>query len=100
MVLHGIQFDEGRIRSLCEGAGVVRLYLFGSILTPRFRAESDIDVLIETDPRNPPGLLALGGLQADLSALLGRVVHVTMLRGVPSDERAGVLAVARMLHAA
>ncbi|CAN5729716.1 hypothetical protein BH11PLA1_BH11PLA1_05870 [soil metagenome] len=98
--LHGITFDLPRIADACRRAGVVRLYVFGSILTDRFRDDSDIDLLIESDPRRPVGLIALGGLQMDLAELLGRAVHLTMLGGVPAGGRAGVLAKARMLDAA
>lgn len=98
--LHDITFDLTRIGDACRRVGVVRLYVFGSILTDRFRPDSDIDLLAETDPRRPPGLLALGGLQMDLSELLGRTVHLTLLGGVPANERPAVLASARMLDAA
>lgn len=98
--LHGVNFDLPRIAAACRAAGVLRLFLFGSILTDRFREDSDIDILVETDPRRPPGLLALGGLQMDLSDLLGRSVHLTLLGGVPANERTAVLARARMLDAA
>lgn len=77
-----------------------RLFVFGSILTDRFSAASDIDLLVETDPARPVGLLTLGGLQMDLSELLGRPVHLTLLGGVPESERPGVLARARSLDAA
>jgi hypothetical protein len=98
--LHGIEFDVPRISAACQRAGVVRLFVFGSILTDRFTPDSDIDLLIETDPLHPPGLLALGGLQMDLSEMLGRTVHLTLLGGVPASERPAVLARARMLDAA
>lgn len=98
--LHDIHFDLPRIAATCRRVGVVRLFLFGSILTDRFRPDSDIDLLVETDPLHPPGLLALGGLQMDLSELLGRTVHLTLLGGVPVHERPAVLAKARMLDAA
>lgn len=42
----------------------------GSILTSRFGADSDIDILVETEPQHPVGILALGGLQMDLTELL------------------------------
>ena len=64
--LHGIEFDTARIGEACRRAGVVRVYLFGSILTDRFGPESDIDLLVETDPGNPPGLLTLGSHQMGL----------------------------------
>ena len=98
--LHGITFDLPRIADACRRAGVVRLYIFGSILTDRFCDDSDIDFLIETDARRPVGLFALGGLQMDLAELMGRTVHLTLLGGVPASERAGVLSKARMLDAA
>ncbi|MBY0262652.1 MAG: nucleotidyltransferase domain-containing protein [Phycisphaerales bacterium] len=98
--LHGIRFEPEAIGAACRRAGVVRLFVFGSILTDRFKSESDVDVLVETDPQRPVGLLALGGLQMELSELLGRTVHVTLLGGVPPAERAGVLAKARVLDAA
>ena len=100
MRINGIEFDQARIAALCRGAGVVRLFLFGSILSDRFGSDSDIDVLIETDPHRPPGLLKLGGLQMELAELLGREVHLTMLAGIPAAERASVLAGARLLDAA
>ena len=76
------------------------MYAFGSILTKRFKAGSDIDLLVETNPAKPVGILALGGLQMDLTDLLERRVHLTLLGGVPPLERAAVLASARMVDAA
>ena len=98
--LHGVRFDLAKIADACRRAGVSRLYVFGSILTERFAPDSDIDLLIETDPNRPVGLLTLGGLQMDLSDLLGRTVHLTLLGGVPPSHRTSLLATARMLDAA
>jgi predicted nucleotidyltransferase len=100
MVLHGVAFPIDRLERLCREAGVVRLYLFGSILTSRFRPDSDIDILVETNPAKPLGLLRLGGLQMDLSELLGRTVHLTLLGAVPREARTQVLSHARRLDAA
>ena len=98
--LHDITFDPAAIAPACRRAGITRLFVFGSILTDRFGPDSDIDLLVETDPTDPPGLLALGGFQMDLTDLLGRAVHLTLLGGVPPAERPAVLAQARMLNAA
>ena len=100
MRLQGIDFDPKTIGPLCKRAGVVRLWVFGSVLNGGFGVQSDIDVLVETDPAHPAGLLALGGLQMDLSDLLGRRVHLTLLGSVPAAERARTLAQARLLDAA
>lgn len=98
--LQGITFDLTRIAEAGRRAGVGRLFLFGSILTDRFRPDSDIDILVETDPQHPVGLLALGGLQMELSELVGRSVHLTLLGGIPTSERGTVLARSRQLDAA
>ena len=95
--MNSVSFPLDRIRRLCREAGVVRAYLFGSALTSEFQRDSDVDVIVETDPNRPPGILRLGGLQMDLSELLGRNVHMTLLGGVPEHERAGILARARRL---
>lgn len=100
VALHGISFDPRQISALCRQAGAVRAFLFGSILTNRFSNDSDIDILIETDPQHPVGILTLGGLQMDLTDLLGREVHLTLLGGVPPHERSRLLASARALDAA
>jgi uncharacterized protein len=100
VLLNGIHFEQSQIARACRAAGVVRLWVFGSILTDSFGPQSDIDLLVETDPRNPPGLLALGGLQMDLTEILGRTVHMTLLGGVPPAQRASVLSTARLVDAA
>ncbi len=100
MHLHGLQFDLPRIADTYRRAGLLRAYLLGSILTDRFGPDSDIDVLVEPDPARPAGLFALGGLQMDLTELLGRQVHLTMLGGIPERERPAELAHARALNAA
>ena len=100
MVINGVTFPLGDLERLCREAGVVRVFLFGSILTDRFAPDSDVDVLVETDTGRPPGLLRLGGLQMDLSELIGRNVHLTLLGGLPAPARAQVLTQARRLDAA
>lgn len=100
MVRHNLNIPSEQIAGLCRRYGIQRLWLFGSALRSDFRADSDVDVLIETDPANAPGLLALGGLQMDLTDLLGRSVDITMLGGVPVGARATLLAKARLQYAA
>ena len=100
MILHGIHIDSPKFWELCRGAGVRRVWVFGSVLTERFGPGSDIDLLIETNPDDPPGYLVLGGLQMELSDHFCRPVHLTTLGGVPPEKRDLALAGARLLHAA
>ena len=46
--------------------------LFGSVLRPDFRADSDIDVLVEFEPQQRVGLIRLARMERDLSTVLGR----------------------------
>ena len=40
------------------------------------RPESDVDLLVEFEPAHQPGLLALAGMEAELTALMGRHVDL------------------------
>jgi predicted nucleotidyltransferase len=75
MTHHGIEFDTQAIADLCRRHAIVKLSLFGSILRHDFRPDSDIDVLIEFDGPSP-SLLDLGGIQTELTTLLGREVDL------------------------
>lgn len=44
-----IELNKNSIVQLCQQHGVSRLYLFGSVLTPNFNNDSDIDLLIQFD---------------------------------------------------
>lgn len=44
-----IEMNMDRIIALCRKYKVARLWVFGSILTPRFNDNSDVDFLVEFD---------------------------------------------------
>ena len=75
MIYHGVNFDETAIADFCRRHRVTRLSLFGSILRDDFTPESDVDVLVEFDGPSP-SLLDLGGMQVELSEMLGRFVDL------------------------
>lgn len=75
MTLHGIHISTDRIAEFCRRHGIARLSLFGSILREDFGLDSDIDVLVEFDGPTP-SLLDLGGMQVELSQMLGRTVDL------------------------
>jgi predicted nucleotidyltransferase len=64
------------IEAFCLRHHIRRLSLFGSILTPRFRPESDIDVLVEFEPGHVPGYFGLVGMEMELSEKVGRKVDL------------------------
>lgn len=107
MLINGVEFPMDQIASFCRRHGVARLSLFGSILrdpTPEggygFRPSSDVDMLVEFLPSRTPGLLALSGMQIELSELIGREVDLRTPFELSRYFREDVLRDARMLHAA
>ena len=68
-------FDKSALAELCRRHHIRRLSLFGSVLRPDFRDDSDVDVLVEFEPGFVPGL-AFFGIQDELSAMLGRTVDL------------------------
>jgi predicted nucleotidyltransferase len=71
-----IEIPQQAIAAFCERNHMRKLSLFGSILTERFRDESDIDMLVEFDAGRVPGLIELCGMEIELSEMLGRKVDL------------------------
>jgi predicted nucleotidyltransferase len=59
-----------------RGLGITHLSLFGSMARGDTELKSDIDLLVELDPRSRFSLFELVDLQDDLQALLGRRAHI------------------------
>lgn len=66
-----ITVPQADIASFCRRNGVRRIALFGSVLTNRFSEASDIDVLIEFQPRERVGFFRLAEIESELSELFG-----------------------------
>ena len=71
MVNKRLGIDDVRLAAFCLKHHISRLALFGSVLAGRDLPTSDIDLLVEFEAGRAPGLLALAGMQAELSSLLG-----------------------------
>lgn len=70
-----IIFPKERIAEFCRKHHIKKLSIFGSVLRPDFREDSDIDVLVEFDPDHIPGL-AFFSMQDELSEIVGRKVDL------------------------
>ena len=66
-----IQIRNEQVAEFCERHRIRRLALFGSVLRPDFRPESDVDVLVEFEPGAAVGFFGLARLELELSNLLG-----------------------------
>lgn len=73
---NSVQIEPDRIASFCRRHGIARLSLFGSILRDDFRDDSDVDVLVEFPPGKTPSLFELGGMQVELTKMVGREVDL------------------------
>jgi uncharacterized protein len=75
MINPALTTSRETITDLCRRHHVRKLALFGSALRDDFRADSDIDVLVEFEPEYIPGF-AFFATQDELSELLGRKVDL------------------------
>ena len=66
-----IDIPGDRIEEFCRRNYIRRLAFFGSVLREDFSADSDVDVLVDFEPDHIPGLIRLGEMADDLSAMLG-----------------------------
>jgi len=67
----GLFDDRAALVTLCRRHNIRRLSLFGSVLKGTARQDSDVDLLVEFEPGQAPGLIALAGIEAELSSLIG-----------------------------
>jgi predicted nucleotidyltransferase len=66
-----LPIPRAEIQSFCRRNGVRRLALFGSVLTPRFGPESDVDILIEFQQDKAVGFFQFARMEHELSRLFG-----------------------------
>jgi predicted nucleotidyltransferase len=70
-----IALPKERIAEFCRRNHIKKLAIFGSVLRPDFRGDSDIDVLVEFEEGHVPGL-AFFAMEDELSEILGRKVDL------------------------
>src|SRR5690349_7019630 len=93
-----IELPREQIEAFCVRHHIRKLSLFGSVLTPRFRPSSDVDVLVEFDEDHIPGYFGLSGMELELSDLLGRKVDLRMPEEISRYFRGEVLASAAVQY--
>lgn len=70
-----IPLPKEAIVRFCTRHHIRRLALFGSVLRDDFRADSDVDVLVQFEPGQSPGW-EFFRMQDELSEMLGRRVDL------------------------
>ena len=80
-----IEMNIDRIIALCKKYRVARLWVFGSIHTPRFNNDSDVDFLVDFDERNID-LLDYGDIFFsfihEIEAVVGRRVDMVVNKSI------------------
>ena len=75
-----IEVHINKIIEICRRFHVRKLWVFGSILTPRFNSSSDVDFCVDFDWDNIPLLDSANnffGFQEALESLLNRKIDIT-----------------------
>ena len=94
-----IAIPRDRVADFCRRHHIRRLSVFGSALREDFRADSDIDVLVEFEPSHIPGL-AFFTMEQELSEILERKVDLNTPRWLSPRFREKVLAEAEEQYVA
>ncbi|MFH0810225.1 MAG: nucleotidyltransferase family protein [Pseudomonadota bacterium] len=93
--------DAAALASICRRHHIRRLSLYGSTLRGTNRPDSDVDLLVEFEPGQEPGLLGLAGIEEELSALMGgRSVDLRTAQDLSRYFRDEVVRTAEMQYAA
>jgi len=70
-VVHRLFPDREALAALCRRHHIRRLALFGSTLKGTARPDSDVDLLVEFEPKAKPSLFTMARIEMELSDLLG-----------------------------
>ncbi len=93
--------DRAALAAFCRRHHIRRLSLFGSVLKGTAGPDSDVDLLVEFEPGQAPGLLALAGMEAELSSLIGgRRVDLRTPQDLSPLFRGEVVSTAEVQYAA
>lgn len=85
-MLSNIFIDKAKLEQLCAKWRIAELAVFGSVLRPDFRPDSDIDILVAFEDAATWTLIDLSDIRDELSVLLGHPVDLLTKRSVQSSR--------------
>jgi hypothetical protein len=95
-----LPLDSDTLAQLCRRHCIRKLSLFGSVLVGTARQDSDVDLLVEFEPGQKPGLIGMANLEAELSALIGgRRVDLRTAQDLSRYFRDDVVRIAEVQYA-
>ena len=100
MVSSQVSIDKQQLADFCRRQHIRRLSLFGSVLSDKFRPDSDVDVLVEFEPKARVSLFDMAGMELELTEMLGRKVDLRTPKELSRYFRDEVLAQAQIQYTA
>jgi predicted nucleotidyltransferase len=71
-----LKYEASVLAEFCKAAHIRKLSFFGSVLRDDFSDASDVDILVEFEQGQEPGLIGFAGMQIELSEIFGREVDL------------------------
>lgn len=94
-----IILPKEKIADFCQRHHIHQLAFFGSVLRSDFRADSDVDILIEFKPGHTPGFISLYDMEEELSSFMnGRKIDLVTAKFLNHRIRDKVLAEAEVQY--
>jgi predicted nucleotidyltransferase len=94
-----IEIPKEAIAEFCKRNYITKLSLFGSVLRDDFTPKSDVDFLVEFQPKHVPGLIRLIGMEMELSKVLsGHKAHICTAGDLSKYFRKKVVAEAQLQY--
>lgn len=95
-----LNFQDPAVQKFCESHRIRKLALFGSQAKGTAGPDSDVDLLVDFEPDNVPGLFGMATLEDELSQLLGgRKVDLRTARDLSRYFRDEVVRTAQVQYA-
>jgi uncharacterized protein len=99
-----LRIPDEALCDFCRRWKVKELALFGSVLRPDFRPDSDVDVLVMFEPDARCGLFGFARMEAELEGILGRKVELVSRLNIECSlnwiRRKAILESAQVIYAA
>ena len=94
-----INLSNDKIKEFCKRHHIRKLSVFGSFLREDFRADSDIDILVEFYPDHIPGFIRLARMENELTSILGHKVDIRTAEDLSRYFRQEVIEAAEVKYA-
>ena len=93
-----IPIPKDKITYFCQKNYITSMSLFGSVLTDRFNAASDVDFLVEFQQEHIPTLFDIVTMEEELSDIIGRHADLKTAKGISRYFRDDVVSNALRIY--